>query len=178
MGSRVGIEFLGIVALVGSLGGVSGCKRATIEAAPLKGGETMTYQIEGHGSMYMGTVAFEKTADGFVLDGRTPGFPPERVGLDLADGRRLIQTHYLGRVWLPPSQRHVGDQTLVGSVVELKTQSGRQVLLVRERNGVGGLYHFDLDTGFLVRLESSLGGQAYRVTLQSSTIPGLRGAGR
>jgi hypothetical protein len=177
MGSRVGIQFLGIVALVGSLGGVSGCVRATVEAAPLRGGEMLTYQIDAHGGMYMGTVAFEKTADGFVLDGRTPGFPPERVGPDLADGRKMIQTHYLGRVWLPPSQRHVGAETMVGPVLELQASAGRPSLVVRQRNGVGGVYHFDLDTGFLTRLESSIGGQAYRVHLQSSTIPGLRGAG-
>jgi hypothetical protein len=128
--------------------------------------------------MYMGTVAFEKTADGFVIDGRSPGFPPERVGPELADGRKMIQTHYLNRVWIPPSQRQVGAQTMVGPVTEIQLNAGRQQLVVRERNGSGGLYNFDLDTGFLTQLQTAIGGRAYRVTLQSSTVPGLRGAGR
>lgn len=146
---------------------LGGCKEAPIEPAPLEGGETLTYAIDGTAR---GPLTIEATETGYRLVAPSSGFPPEEVQANLRNGRSQIRIFDMGILWLEPSQRFVGGKTHLGTVVAEETAGQRPCLRMAERNGHVS-YWFSRETGFLVQRRVAPSGPT--LTLVSSTVPGL-----
>ena len=150
------------------------CSSKTYEAASLSGGEQLTYMIETPGGMMTSTtLTLERDGSTVILKTTSAAYGPQRLGLDLHDGRTPIKAFDLGMIWLPPSLRSVGSKTLLGNVVKEEVIDGRSVYVVNERNG-SVFRKFDRDTGFLILLQRNENtGISQSARLQSSTIAGL-----
>ncbi len=142
--------------------------------APLAGGESMTFKTQSNAGAAVATVTFEKKGNGFVINASSPAYPPQRVGPALLNGRTPIRAYSLGMLWLPPEVRKVGAKTFLGTVKEEKQFNRRPVLVMSERNG-SVIRYFDVNTGFLVYLQTTdiVGGMVAR--LRQTTIEGLEG---
>ena len=155
---------------------VTGCEeKKTYAPAPLEGGEAITYTISsGSFSNSYAKVSFERTATGFFINCDQPTCKPQKVGLDLQDGRNHIKALDLGLIWLPPSLRAVGSQHYLGKVVRHEQFERRQVVTLSERNGQV-MRRYDLNTGFLVHLQrnGASTGMTQMARLHTSTIRGL-----
>jgi hypothetical protein len=154
--------------------GVAGCSKGSTEAAPVQGGETLTYRFDGTVGMSTARITITARSGGFTV-GAEPigGFSPVDVGPDLADGRDQLKLYYLGRLWLEPSARKVGAKTVVGDVKEQTTWSGWPVWVVAEHGGASGKRYFHRDTGFLVGMQISVGGGGYRAQLVGTNMDGM-----
>lgn len=151
--------------------GLNACSLKPLESAPLRGGETLTYETYLSASPATAVLTFERTGNGFIIHSKGGTFPPERVTVDLRHGRSRLDVFNLALLWLPPSERRVGMKNHLGEVTEEGQVEGRPTFLLSERNGAV-LRYFDARTGFLVktkRPDSIIG----TTNLQSSTIQGL-----
>ena len=160
-----------IVAVIAVAPWATGCFESTNYApAPLQGGETMTFVVMRSLENNEGTLTFEKEGTGYTIRTDWASFAPQRVGPDLHDGRRRVEAFELGMLWLPPSLREVGAQTLVGTVTAQKQINKRNTYAVHERNSKMKRY-YDMKTGFIVHIVKNEG--PYSASLKRSTIPGL-----
>ncbi len=145
------------------------------------GGETITYEV----SPGRAFLRLTRDGDGFLLTTAAPNlFPPERLGPSLFATSLFrkyarVDAHGLGMLWLPPSQRQVGAETVVGEVAQERQQHGRPALLVEELNRKGRRF-YDRNTGFLLYMQNTsvVGFNGASIaTLKSSTIQGLQPPG-
>ena len=162
-----GMNVLGIPLAAGLA--LAGCSKVS-EPAPVTGGETLSYAVEGAATT---KISLQADGDGFMVTADPiGGFSSVKVGADLSDGRKQLKLYYLGLLWLPPSARRIGAKTIVGDINEETTWNDWPVYVATDIAGVGKRY-YHRETGFLVGLMVPVGGMPFRLRLAGTSIAGL-----
>lgn len=156
---------------------IAGCSKAPSELAPVQGGETFTWRFvtDGGRSSYTATLTLEKVGDARYRLAWSPdgGHAPLEVDGALMDGRTQLKAHYIGQLWIPPSEREGGKKPLVGLVKGTVPKTPWKQTLLVEGTGGREKRYYDPETGFLVAMILPIVGGSFEGELAASSIPGL-----